>query len=166
MRALIVLPLLLVLALTACSTSDNGALRLVDTKSPVQLLRNEAWLRIPAVMVKDDQETTDDSLACDESGNSRSWRSSTTALINNSFAARVDSMATNLVDSFVEQGWVAAGEGELRTLTKKGSFAAIEVQAIEKSPDHRASITITTTGPCVATDGEDSDEVRTLEGRK
>jgi len=161
MRALAV-PILLVLALSACSTGDTGELRLVDTKSSVQLLRNEAWLRLPAVMVKGDEETNDESVSCDDSGASRSWRASTTALINNSFAARVDSVATELVDSFVEQGWSASGS----TLTKKGSLATIEVATTEKTADNRASITITTTGPCVPTDGEDSDEVRVLEGRK
>jgi len=165
MRALL-LPVLLVLTLAGCSTADTGELRLVDTKGSVQLLRNEAWLRLPTLMVKGDEETDDTSVACDDSGASRSWRASTTALINNSFAPRVAGVATELVDSFVEQGWSADGVGELVTLTKEGSLAAIEVHAVEKTAENRASITITTTGPCVATDGADSDEVRVLEGRK
>lgn len=160
MRALLLVLLLAVL--TGCSTVDTGELRLVDTKGSVQLLRNEAWLRLPELMVKGDEETTDASVACDESGASRSWRASTTALINNSFAPRVAGVAAELVDSFVEQGWSASGT----TLTKEGSLATIEVVTTEKSSEHRASITISTIGPCVATDGADSDEVLTLEGRK
>ena len=45
------------------------------------------------------------------------------------------------------------------------SIAVISVVATEKSTEHRASIAISITGPCVVTDGEDSDEVRRLEGR-
>jgi hypothetical protein len=165
MRALALLFLVLLLpGLAGCATADTGELRLVDTKGSVQLLRNEAWLRLPTLMVKGDEETNDASVACDASGASRSWSASTTALINNSFAPRVEGVATTLVESFVEQGWTATGSPVV--LSKEGSLATIEVDTTEKTPEHRASITITTTGPCVATDGPDSDEVRTLEGRK
>ena len=159
MRALLLITLLL--ALSGCASADTGELRLVDTKGSVQLLRNEAWLRLPAVMVKGDEETNDTSVACDESGASRSWSASTTALINNSFAPRVEGVATELIASFVEQGWTAEGT----SLSKEGSLATIDVLTTEKTPEHRASITITTTGPCVATDGAESEEVQVLEGR-
>ena len=66
----ILVPLLLVVTLAGCST-DDGRLRLVETKSPVQLLRNEAWLRLPDVMVKVDYETLDVSMPCDEDGTER-----------------------------------------------------------------------------------------------
>ena len=169
MRALTLLPVLLVLVLAGCTTADTGELRLVDTKSSVQLLRNEAWLRLPAVMVKGDEETDDASVACDESGASRSWRASTTALINNSFAPRTTTVAQELVDSFSEQGWtatVASGAGNTEyTLEKEGSPARMSVLAVEKTADHRATIAISISGPCVATDGADSAEVRVLEGR-
>lgn len=164
----ILVPVLLVLVLAGCST-DDGRLRLVETKSPVQLLRNEAWLRLPEVMVKGDYETLDTSMPCDDAGRERSWLSRTTALINNSFAPRTAGVAEELVDSFSEQGWsttVAAGAGSTEyTLEKEGSPAMISVLAVEKTKDHRATIAITITGPCVVTDGADSDEVLALEGR-
>ena len=164
----ILIPLLLIVTLAGCST-DDGRLRLVETKSPVQLLRNEAWLRLPDVMVKGDYETLDVSMPCDEDGTERSWLSRTTALINNSFAPRTTTVAEELVDSFSEQGWtttVASGTGNTEyTLEKEGSPARISVLAVEKTPDHRATIAISISGPCVATDGADSAEVRVLEGR-
>jgi len=164
----LIVPVLLLALLSGCA-SDDGGLNLAETKSPVQLLRNEAWFRLPDVMVKGDSETTDTSLACDESGRERSWLSGTTALINNSFAPRTAGVAQELVDSFSAQGWTAtvdSAEGSTEyTLDKAGSIAVISVVATEKSKEHRASIAISITGPCVATDGADSDEVRQLEGR-
>lgn len=163
------IPLLLVAILSGCTSTDDGALRLVDTKSPVQLLRNEAWFRLPDVMVKGDSETTDQSQSCDESGVERSWLSRTTALINNSFAPRTAGVAQELVDSFSEQGWDTATTTESGvteyTLEKAGSIAVISVVATEKTADARASISISITGPCVVTGGADSEEVRMLEGR-
>ena len=164
----LLLPVLLMLCLAGCST-DDGALRLVDTKSSVQLLRNEAWFRLPEVMVKGDTETTDVSVPCDDDGFERSWLSGTTALINNSFAPRTAGVASELVDSFTVQGWTAAttanaGSTEY-TLERTGSIAVITVLATEKTDSERASIAISITGPCVATDGADSAEVRQLEGR-
>jgi hypothetical protein len=164
----ILVPILLVALLSGCST-DDGSLRLTETKSPVQLLRNEAWFRLPEVMVKGDSETTDVSLPCDESGLSRSWMSRTTALINNSFAPRTVGVAEELVESFRAQGWDVEAATEAAateyTLEKAGSIAVIDIVATEKTDEHRASISISITGPCVATGGADSDEVRLLEGR-
>ena len=142
---------------------------MVDTKGPVQLLRNEAWFRLPALMVKGDSETTDVSVACDgaDSSRLRYWTSSTIALLNNSFAPRSISLADELVASFEEQGWEPVREGNetsvLTRLTKLGSFATIEIEARVKTSEHRASVRITTTGPCVETDGAGSAEVRLLE---
>lgn len=164
----ILVPLLIVATLAGCS-SDSGSLRLTDTKASVQLLRNEAWFRLPDVMVKGDYETTDVSMPCDDSGVQRSWLSGTTALINNSFAPRTSGVASELVASFREQGWESsqrslAGSTQY-TLQRLDSFAVISVLATEKADGHRASIAISISGPCVATGGEDSDEVRLLEGR-
>ena len=157
------------LALAGCSSAPH-TLTLVETKSPVQLLRNEAWYRLPPVMVKDDSETSDLSAACDGSDVFRSWESSTIALVNNSQAPRVVGAGDDLAATFVEQGWVAdrieEGAAVLTVLTKKTSVAVIEIEAVQKTDTHRASIRITTSGPCVLTGGADSDEVRQLEGDK
>ena len=154
------------LALAGCSSAPDG-LTLVETKATVQLLRNDAWYRLPEVMVKDDAETTDVSKACDDNGAMRSWTSSTVALVTNSQAPRVVTAGDNLAASFTEQGWEASrsedGAAVLTVLTRSTSVAVIEIEAVEKTEAHRASIRITASGPCVATAGADSDEVRNLE---
>ena len=144
---------------------------LMQTKAPVQLLRNEARYRLPDLMIKTDSETTDVSVACDADpqGRVRHWQSSTVALFNNSFAARAVTVADTLVASFTEQGWVAARteeSGLVHTqMTKPGSFAVMEIVAVPKSDGVRAEVRISADGPCVQTEGRDSDEVELLERR-
>ena len=165
-----IVPAVLALALLAGCSSAPEPLTLARTKSPVQLLRNDAWYRLPEVMVKEDSDTTDASEACDDdpSGRMRSWHSSTIALVNNSQAPRVVLAGDNLAATFVEQGWQAErSEREsavLTVLTRASSVAVIEIEAVPKTEQHRASIRITASGPCVQTGGADSDEVRSLEG--
>ena len=162
----LVAALLVTLALAGCSSAPH-ALTLVETKSPVQLLRNEAWYRLPDVMIKEDSETSDSSQACDDEGALRSWQSSTVALVTNSQAPRVVIAGDDLAASFVAQGWAAErsedGAAVLTVLTRATSVAVIEIEAVEKTDGHRASIRITASGPCVMTAGADSDEVRNLE---
>ncbi len=171
-RAVASLAAIVVLVVVAGCASEPSGLTLVKTKSPVQLLRNEAWYRLPDVMLKGDAETTDVSVACDADpdGLLRSWKSSTTALINNSFAPRTDGVADALALTFEDQGWTderTSGDSTSTILlSKPGSVATISIEAIEKTPEHRASIRITTAGPCVETGGANSDEVRQLEGRE
>ena len=157
------------LLLAGCSAEPEG-LTLVETKSPVQLLRNDAWFRLPDVMIQGDSETTDVSAACDDDpdGRLRLWQSSTIALLTNSQAPRVITAGDDLTATFVEQGWEAArseeGNAVLTVLTRASSVAVIEIEAVPKTAEHRASIRITASGPCVETAGADSDEVRALEG--
>ncbi len=164
--------LLLVVVVLAGCTSEPTQLTLVKTKSPVQLLRNEAWYRLPDVMIKGDAETIDVSVACDDdpAGHLRSWSSSTTALINNSFAPRTDGVADALALTFEDQGWSldrSVGEGtSTLVLSRPASVATISIEAVEKTPERRASIRITAAGPCVQTNGAESDEVKQLEGRE
>lgn len=163
----VVAVLAVALLLAGCSEAP-GALTLVETKSPVQLLRNDAWYRLPEVMVKGDTETTDRSEACDDEGALRLWRSSTIALVTNSQAPRVVLAGDDLAASFVAQGWEATrseeGAAVLTVLTRSSSVAVIEIEAVEKTPASGASIRITASGPCVLTAGAESDEVRSLEG--
>jgi hypothetical protein len=159
----------LVLSTSACASGPQP-LTLVETKSTVQLLRNEAWYRLPELMVKGDSDTTDVSVACaeDTSGRLRYWSSSTIALLNNSFAPRAIGVADELAESFAQQGWTAKrseADTSVRTvLTSPKSVAVIEIAADTKTSHHRASVRITTRGPCVETAGAGSDEVRALEG--
>ena len=168
MLARVLLPVLLIAALTGCVQSSQAP-RLVETKSVVQLLRNEAWYRLPDVMIKGDAETEDVSTGCigDPEGHLRAWKSSTIALINNSFAPRAIGVADALAATFANQGWTPVrteGDGEVTTVLQRlNVIAVITIDAVNKTADHRASVRITVTGPCVVTDGPDSDEVRLLE---
>jgi hypothetical protein len=164
----ILVPLLLIASLAGCAQSSQAP-RLVETKSVVQLLRNEAWYRLPEVMVKGEAETEDVSTGCigDQEGRLRAWKSSTTALINNSFAPRAVGVADTLATTFTNQGWAAERtdtDGTVTTVLQRlNAVAVITIEAVRKSPDHRASVRITVTGPCVLTEGPDSTEVRMLE---
>lgn len=168
MLARIALPLLLVVALTGCVQSSQAP-RLVETKAVVQLLRNEAWYRLPDVMIKGDVETEDVSTGCigDQEGRLRAWKSSTIALINNSFAPRAIGVADTLAATFANQGWTPVRtevDGDVTTvLQRTNAVAVITIDAVSKTTEHRASVRITVTGPCVVTDGPQSEEVRMLE---
>ena len=172
---------LVLLTLAGCAgqsvspAAGGSGITLAQSKSPVQLLRNEAASRLPSIIAKDVAETGDTSVAClpadaDPDGRSRAWHSSLTLLVTNSRAASIHAASDDLVASFVEQGWVAAdGEGDAAAstpstvLTNTASPVTIAVQELPKSDDQKAAIRITTVGPCVATAGEGSDEVLALE---
>ena len=160
--------LVLLAALAGCAQSSQAP-RLVETKAVVQLLRNEAWYRLPEVMVKGDSETDDVSVGCegDPDGRIRNWQSSTVALINNSFAPRAIGVADTLAATFTNQGWTRerteSEEGVTTVLRRVNVVAVITIDAVKKTPEHRATVRITVTGPCVLTEGPDSEEVQLLE---
>jgi hypothetical protein len=172
-----------VASLSGCASSGSRVeaasvasdVTLAQSKSYAQLLRNEASSRLPAIVLKEVSESTDVSVACDEARDDpeqllRSWRSATRILITNSTAPRVQTVADDLVDTFVAQGWIASDEPESTAdlsiigLGREASLASIEIAAASKAADQAPSITITTTGACALTDGPESDEVVTLEG--
>ena len=85
--------------------------------------------------------------------------------VTNSRAASVPIVIRDLTASFLEQDWVVSEEVEgAVTLTNAGSAVTIELASIARGEGESASISITTTGPCVLTDGAGSDEVEELEG--
>jgi hypothetical protein len=163
---------LVLLALTACASTAASSeaftelpeVTLVESKSPVQFLRNEAASRIPEIVTKSVTQT-DESVSCldaadDPDGLARSWSSTATFILTNSQAARVETVTANLVATFTDQDWV----GEGKALTKEGNPATLSIEAIAKSEGQVPEIVVTVTGPCVLTDGPDSDEVLELEG--
>lgn len=175
----VVLALVIVATLAGCAAPGGAQAgsaeldvidsTLVETKSPVQLLRNEAASRIPDIVVNELTETTDASSAClsadvDPGELARAWRSTATLTMTNSQAARVDVVTAELVASFTEQGWIAEPEDAATRLTREGTLATVVVAGTAKSATDHASIAISVTGPCVLTDGPDSDEVLELEG--
>lgn len=168
--------LAVVLALSACATAQPGSLEaekladatLVETKSTVQLIRNEAASRVPDIVVNDLTEVSDTSAACrstdiDPDGFARHWLSSATIDLTNSQAARVATIATDLVASFADQGWKAEVSDGATVLTQDVSLVELSIAAVEKTSTEHAHIAITSTGPCVLTAGPESDEVLKLE---
>lgn len=143
---------------------------LVESKAPVQLMRNEISARIPAVVVENLIEATDASVSCkdadeDPEGLYRAWQSTATFGVVNSRAGILDNIVGGVVDSFVEQGWVSEADTEEQgiVLTKAVSAAELRLTTVERSADNEPQIKISTVGPCVLTEGPNSDEVVLLE---
>jgi len=158
----------------SAGTGAGARATLAETKSAAQLLRNEAASRLPDIIVKEVNETTDLSESCkpvadDPEGRERSWLSTTSILLTNSQSARIDKVSQELAQSFVDQGWVEGSEASanqtLIALTNTASLARIEFSVEPKAKGQQPAIRISTTGPCVTTAGIDSDEVKKLEGR-
>ena len=167
---------LVLLALTGCASpaaessafDELGDLTLVESKAPTQFLRNEAASRVPTVVVQDVAETTDASVAClgaavDPDGLARQWNSTAVFLVTNSQGARVVTVTDGLATSFVDQGWSSQQVDGSTVLTSATSPVVMRLAAVPKATGMHAQILITTTGPCVVTDGPESDEVTGLE---
>jgi hypothetical protein len=166
----------MLLALAGCASpaasssplDDLGELTLVESKAPTQFLRNEAAARVPTVVVQDVAETTDASIPCldadvDPEGLARQWQSTAVFLVTNSQAARVVTVTDRVAATFADQGWVAETVDGATVLSSTTSPVVIEFAAVTKATGEHAEIRITTTGPCVRTDGPQSDEVVGLE---
>jgi hypothetical protein len=169
--------LLCAVSLSACSTdgADNGSVGLAQTKSPVQLMRNEAASRIPTGAVEMTDQVEDLSVACksadaDPEGRERSWRSSVLVTIEDGSAWRVATIGDDVAASFVEEGWsLSKGPTTPTTniiLENPGSAASVTLAVTEGADDKSgATIRVIATGPCVDTDGAESPEVKQLENR-
>jgi len=172
--------LFVVLATAGCvqetpTSLDEGVsdVSLADTKSPVQLLRNEVAARIPADLLERVESTQDRSLACkeqsdDPDGLIRSWHSSLRATLLSESSDGVDALVSDLVKTFTDQNWSAQPVSRTEVsdailLTSPDSIASIEIEAGQDS-GNTAVIRVDTYGPCVVTDGKNSEEVKALEG--
>lgn len=176
-----------VLGLAACASpsasvsGDYPDVTLAKTKSPAQLLRNEAAARLPAEAIDEIIESQDTSVAClsedeDPQGTIRSWHSAVDVLILGE--AEVAPLVKDLVASFEEQGWVGRDLGGNASTIKKllesdGSLADMQISgftpdpnatsvSLEESVDQR-TVQIEVHGPCVRTAGATSDEVVSLQ---
>ena len=157
---------------TAGGSDDYPDVSLAESKSNVQLLRNSAESRIAAEVI-DSSTDADASAAClsaaeDPDGEIRRWLSSTEVNLVRWHAWRVTDVADILIDTFVDQSWNTSdieGEhaGTARLLTSDQGLAEIQIEAVGTEDDSAATLYITVTGPCVRTDGADSDEVADLE---
>lgn len=165
--------LLLSVGVVGCSSpagASTDELTLAETKSPVQLLRNEAASRVDTTSVSEVRVAADASSAClDEFDNPgglvRQWISSVDLVL--AAGSDLSALADDLVASFEGNGWerrdMSTGDSfALTVLASPNSVAQIQVEASDES--EAGVITITSTGPCVPTGGPDSDEVLALEG--
>ncbi len=146
----------------AASTPD--ALTLAETKSPVQLLRNEAADRIPEDSISAVLSTSDESAPCrtaetDPEGLERQWRS--TARFEIAPFVEVGGTVKALVASFVEQGWIEGtfGADTIIELTREGSETNIHITTKSARDEAGAQISVTVSGPCVVTEGKSSEDV-------
>jgi type IV pilus biogenesis protein CpaD/CtpE len=165
-----------IVGLAACAptSSAKSTVTLAQTKSPVQLLRNEAANRLGDIVIGSVNDTKDASKACesevkDPLGLSRAWTSSVSISLSAGNGWRVDEVSTSLVDSFAEQGWspdrVTVSGSSYTSLTSDASAVTIRVTSTpgDDAAGVPADLVITTQGPCVDTDGAESDEVTRLE---
>ncbi len=164
------------LLLTSCATEQedqNDAfpdLTLAETKSPVQLLRNETASRIPAKLIADVEQTEDVSFACvtpenDPKGLIRSWRSRVRVELVPTASAT--DMLKDLVASYVAQGWKEGtyGSATIIDLTRDDSLTTIHLSTKKADADAGVGpvVQLQVAGPCVKTAGGESDEVKLLE---
>lgn len=156
-------------ALSGCAAQpvapagDYPDLSLAKTKSPTQLLRNTAIGRVSRVLVNNLDTQTDTSLPClpegdDPKGLVRQWQSTADIALEEWKWANAAEISAELVATFVEEGWVEATTDGTVELTKDGSLATLTVRPSTTD----GVIAVTVTGPCVVTEGADSDEVAAL----
>ena len=162
---LLAFPLALLLA--GCDTDAEVMLTLAESKSPVQLLRNEVASRVPQDLVQ--QVVNEDySEACGADGSIRSWHSSVRLEVGAAQSADVDTLIDDLSTSFEADGWIATPgnerlEQKQAVYTRGGTAAEIHITAEDRAGVGHA-VVVSVFGPCVQTDGPDSDEVTSLEG--
>jgi len=147
-------------SLPSCAGAPLEQVRLVDTKSSVQLLRNSAADHLPIDAVQSTANVMDRSEACNSGDPWRLWKASITLNLVPSTPAR--DLYEQLVSSYEDDGWESASVGnKASTLSKKGSLAKIDL-VVHEDP-LTPILDIAVSGACVLTDGADSDEVRSLE---
>ena len=158
-------------ALSACADSSDNAPTLVETKSPVQLLRNEAASRVPTDVVKDVIKEQDGSTACrtvetDPDGLLRSWQSALRFELRYDPAIDPQAVIDELASSFVDDGWEQGSFGvvSIIELTRSESNTKIHISASDADEEAGTGgeVQLTVSGPCVMTSGATSDEVTQL----
>lgn len=158
--ALSTVAVLALISLTSCAGAPLEQVRLVDTKSNVQLLRNSAAERLPSDAFSSAVNGMDRSEECNSGDPWRLWKSSVTLNLNPSTPAR--DLYEQLVSSYEDDGWESASVNWASTLSREESVAKIDLILNEDHP-LTPTLDIVVSGVCVLTDGADSDEVKSLE---
>jgi hypothetical protein len=162
-----------IIGLSGCAAGASGSTgELARTKSPTQLVRNEAAQRLMTGTDETVAEQRDYSEACkskadDPTGLYRSWRSTLLAVVPEDSAVGVDQFVGELATSFSEDGWVfkednSEANAKVTTLTRSDSIVTVTLTSTEET-GQGGSVLIEASGPCVLTDGPNSAEVRDLE---
>ena len=175
-------------ALTACGEAatpvtvppgDYPDLTLAQSKSPVQLLRNEAVSRISEEVVLNVPSNIDGSQACltaseDPDGVIRRWTSSVDVNLSLSEAPNTQAIVDGVLETFTDDGWMshaiagskANNQAHLLTNETAGttslSLTQLSIEAIVAIDGKSSFIRVQAIGPCVVTDGTDSAEVTEL----
>lgn len=149
------------LMLTGCSApqSEQAQLTLVETKAPVQLMRNAAAARVPADAIGFVSNSGDASVECGDGDPYRLWSSSVNLTLTTDEAPRAREHYDELVANYVADGWTVDDEqsGSTHLIREEG-----EPELVIIVQDYTA-ISVTVNGECVLTDGEGSAEVKALE---
>ena len=157
--------------LAGCGGSDVDASALANTKAPAQLLRNSVASRVPKADVQKLGSSEDVSVACGDNGIMRSWQSSQLLLIQPEQSYKIRQLLLDLTGVLAVDGWKAVETApstnvHAATLTSAKTSSQILIMATgANTQGNGASVNIVVTGPCVKTDGPDSDEVKHLENR-
>lgn len=169
------LALVAILALSGCAAESDptAQMTLVQSKGATQLLRNEVASRVPGAALLNIEETEDKSFGCgtDVDSATRFWMSGIEFNINSGEAKNTQAIATDLIKTFEGEGWDATtqqGSGSSTTLMQNKSSKQEMRVTVTEDPDGDglgAMIGVAVSGPCVKTDGVDSDEVMKLEKR-
>jgi len=146
---------------------------LSSTKAPAQLLRNEVASRVPPAIVESLGDTEDSSVGCGNDGMRRSWRSSVLMFVEPGSAWRIEAVADDVVKSLTDEAWTAKVNNDSATITqttlknpKTNAVISLQTTKPVDEKGNGSTLAISADGPCVDTDGPDSDEVKKLEGRE
>ena len=154
--------------LSGCAAAPEPiSITLATSKPLVQLLRNETAGRVPLDGIQQ-MVNEDYSDACGDDPSIRSWHSAVRIEVDEADPAAVDSLIDDLSVSFVKDDWIVTPGNEREELkqavyVKSGTNAEIHITS-EFRPGVGRAVVVTVFGPCVQTDGPDSDEVTSLEG--
>jgi hypothetical protein len=163
--------------LAACAPAEvdvakYGEFTLSETKSIVQLMRNDVAGGIPPSVVVGTRNSADLSVACfpvsnDPDGLVRAWQSTVHVDVLETAAGGVWGVFNRIVTSYQNKGWKVENldlpDSSQAVALTSGSIVAEIQLSIPK--DESPVIELVSTGPCAATAGAESDEVKRLEGR-
>jgi len=160
------------LLLAGCAAPAASGPTLTSTKPSAQLMRNEIAGRVPPAVVDRLGETKDSSVTCGDGGMRRAWRSSIMIFVEPKSAWRLGTVTGEIIATLETDGWTAEVNKSTDTITQTTlkntkTSAVVNLIATEAvdGDGNGATFSIAADGPCVTTDGPDSDEVKKLEGR-